>query len=497
MRRFLLTLGITVCLVGPVQAEDSREVASETTLSCPYQPNYGEARVYTIDGYMADRFERYVNEGAATYWRIYPVQDVERFIVGGCTDDRFFRGLTRAISDRIIELGISERDLLKPLDSQSPFGVFGDFWNIAYQMYFLGYPELVTRAVQRLQDLKAENNTRAMIALAMLGGIEGNYSRPRSLKSELAMYESWFSDPIFMKRVADYPLFGITAKFTGFGAHDAEYVDTRYDALQKRLSDQVDENLAQAAALGDRVAMVHQVAGNATGYKPCDQDHENEWLNAPDWRTKFLSQPDPDATFKALRALVEEVITSDTTSANALGAAKDLAIGLANIASDCDYATENAGSFGIGTEAEAVELLQLAASAPLEVKASVAFGNEATLAIALGLDRGPGGSGKYHAAARFLVVGASGFADIYTDETFDIWVPRFSRATIREAQRILAEIDLYTAGIDGIAGPGFRKAIEELDCFVPGGTPPPPCFTGRAYELRAEPWARPYLTGPR
>ncbi|MEZ5911325.1 MAG: peptidoglycan-binding domain-containing protein [Paracoccaceae bacterium] len=178
--------------------------------------------------------------------------------------------------------------------------------------------------------------------------------------------------------------------------------------------------------------------------------------------------------------------------------AEKMGIAAANIASDCFFGTGNPGPFGINDLKFSREMVFRTAL----VVSDGWLDAGTSLALALAIDQTDGhDDGRYLAAARLLLFGAKSL--VQPDEnkissSIDFYqnlLPRFSRETIVEAQRILKEYGFYPSSLDGVPGPAFRKAMLEAKggCHYTIAKEHSLYCLPYGPELRNEDWLKPYL----
>lgn len=485
--KFFAKLAVLVLLSVPLHAQSAKSASVGVEPSCV--TNYAGQRLeFTVAEFVERRFA-----GNSIDYRFFsPFRVLNEFISEGCDDAQFLSDLPIAINRRLLEVGFSDDDILGISILASNADLFedpiGQFLDTAIEMYFLGFDEHIRRAINRISALKESNNTKALIGLAILGGITG--SEIKSLNYRMKRkYENLYN---FYSRV------GTFYKIRFNTENDQIILDNNLSNIERLLSEAAHDNLLKAAILGDRAALVLQISGAAVDFDPCHRTNNFDTLTLEDMtRKQFLALSDRMKAFRDLYQLVKDMISSKVEARH--GLVVRLAIGLANIASDCIYANENPGPFGINSSSSAIELLHIATAAPFYMGSisspQIDYSFQIALAVALGIERGFSSSQKFYAAARFMLAGAAEMKEIYADELFEIWLPRYSRKTIIEAQKMLAADGLYKSSIDGIPGRGFRNAIEKLDCD--GGVFKNSCLSGKTKEVWAETWARPFLIDPR
>lgn len=458
-------------------ANRSKAEIERAILRCPYD-TLGGATEYQLGAFLRQR------KGFSS-----PYMTVEYFLSAGCTNDEFLWGLVEGLGERL--LADIEEDQEKLLSGDDPFMPATIYLRIAEELYVLGQTKPLETLLANYRRMRDANDPRAAVTLAVLGGIPdtilfANLSQ-RLGRSSIDLEAT-------APKTLSHPLFALQTKFSDPYTIRAKLIDPYIDEVQEELRKERDDNLSLAVDADHAAAIVFSIAGGPRELDPCLQRSGSTWNT----RKYFLRLDDPEGATQHLRRLVEGVIASGELSAELLGAVQNLAFGLANIASDCAFSSgDPGGGFGIQDDVFAHEMVQIAASTPMKVSAASTY-NDDSLAIALVIEMGPGDDGRHYAAARFLIQGMQNGPYDANYELYDSWVPRFSNMTIREAQRILQEYGLYTSGIDGVAGVGFREAIDAINCWESAKERfPNACLLGTAEELRSQPWARPYLTGPR
>ena len=520
-------------------AQDRTFTDVDVTQTCKMSRGMFKSEQMAIDEFLAYHFEKQRRTSLSFNFEFnfayHPLGLVMRFTRGGCYDSAFLKELMRAMNDAMQKTEIPEEDLIRPVDRWATgpeyierFKRVGAYVEFGLEMYVvLGDPAPLRDAISRLEALKAQGNTNAMIALAELGGAVKYRNMKRYFPNAPMFARIPFQTAKSLQKIFDNkplmsvltrtknPLLAVLERFDrveGGATLRSWYfrlTDPEMIALQKRLSGAAEQNIKDAAASGDALASVILLTGKA------DPVHLNLCVPQPKgWqRTKHSASTlsrldDPQAVVSTLRRwVVEDRYTEYVPYYRLETPIAATTLYLANIASDCGYSNYKkpdvpGNSFNMMSQDLAIEMVKhFARNSHWDEKPYLAltysrwYGADLSpgLAVALAIDRGSGDAGKYYAAARFLLGNGAYLADKKPKQFFDVWVPRFSRQTIREAQKILAKYRLYKSGIDGIAGPGFRRAVLALDC--PDSSKPEACFpeTGRMSSFREESWLRPYL----
>lgn len=480
-------------------------VLAESVDTCSATSIYNSNKLLTVPEIVDEAF------GDTTWgvdWEFQaPVQIITKTMVSGCNDQVFLENLVLEIDKKMESLDIRDSDIL---GSEKDYDLLGKYYNVTLELYFLGLEKYIHSLLDRLWVLHDDGNRKATMALYSLRRNTVSYTDD-SLYENISDYGFWtdfYSEIYNLDRdFWNNPIFDFEARFqeTADGHPFYESIDESIKEQQSKIDNSVNSLIARAEDLGHPLASFHRISHGEKDFYPCSNNHiESNFRVDPS--KKFRNHPDPRQALENVRNWLEKrarIVTATTVLAF-----EDMvvAIGAANIASDCAYSKETGKKFGIEDHQMAIDFIQLAASMPNTNDAEKIFGGRNGLAIALAIDKDSEDDRRHYASARFLL---SGFAGIVVNddpryverstaekmETVKGWYNKYSNATIREAQSILKNIGLYRFGIDGVPGPGFLASIMALDCNVEKYVSA--CLLGEASDIRRSDWARPFLTGPR
>jgi len=444
---------------------------SQQSATCPVQKPGGMVLQQSLEDFF-DTQRLSLN----TIMLTFPLDWIDEFVKGGCEDAAFLGEIISRTASAYEPATMPERYLYS---RKQPYHVNADLLRVAIEVHLAGEPGLLEGIVARLRKDRDEGDVQAATALSILGIRDGSIIGTLDQTAQVVLALT-LQGREGASRYFDMPALGRAT-----GPLNAEITDKGLRDMIFSLEVEMRSNLKIAVEGRSPVAHRIRLRGRPHLLQPCQ--HEEVAF-------KFRRLPDPHAVLADMRRLSEEIAAAPRQHPHARSFAERMALDAANIASDCAYSgyPPPEGGFGINDPALGAELVALAA----RIQQDFEYTMDSHLPIALHIEQTSGPGAGHEAAARFMLAG------LLLEEgnpfgTYEHWLARFSPATIAEAQRIMARHGLYSAGIDGVAGPGFRAGVKQLhSAFMYHRLSDyPEVDLGDADEIRASEWAGRFLSG--
>jgi len=426
--------------------------------------------------------EYFVNPQAR---HVSPLLALETMLENGCRDeDEFARVIEIYLDDRVADL--------YQRDDPKAWRVDHIWMLIGIEMMMLGHEEPIRTFLDTVIADAESGDPGAMTAFAYLGRYQT---------------EHWDWTDQFRAHQQNYP-----QSIAHFGLEEWSERDAHpIRSIAPRLRNEADAFVERASQAGFAPAHVIHLAGQRpASFTPCktrssiggaglfgmsdDPDADDTPTNR--FFKSFVDLPDRERVARDLMDWSRDVIRAAVTGGETgtltpdMEAATNVAKAYAEIRSNCALSIENGTlDFGVEDRDEAATGMHHAVAAP-----GIRYQWEPALVYALFVDQYYDSPDRHYAAARILQAGGYIESLDFHNERVDAVIGTFSRETVREAQRIMAEYGYYTAAIDGIPGPNFRNGLMQWndECRLDFGENPQKCLRLGPALLDHE-WVHPFL----